>query len=149
MPISQEITSQMKDAMRAKDKVRLGALRGVRAAFIEAMKKDGSDDLADDAAIAILRRLAKQRQESVDAFTAGDRPELAAQEKAELGVIEAFLPSLADEATTEAWVRAAIEKTGASSPGEMGKVMGMVMAAHKGQADGKLTKNIALRLLQG
>jgi uncharacterized protein YqeY len=111
------------------------------------MKKDGSDTLADDAAIAILRRLAKQRAESLEAFTAGGRPELAAQEQAELAVIETFLPSLADEATTEAWVRAAIDKTGASSPAEMGKVMGMVMADHKDEADGKLTKSIALALL--
>jgi len=149
MAIVDDVTQQMKDAMRAKDKVRLGALRGMRSAFIEAMKADGSDSLADDKAITILRRLEKQRRESIDAFVKGDRPELAEQERAELAVIDAFLPSLADEATTTEWVKAAIDKSGASGPGDMGRVMGAIMGAHKGDVDGKLAKDIALKLLQG
>jgi uncharacterized protein YqeY len=148
MAILSDVTGQMKDAMRAKDKVRLGALRGVRAAFIEAMKADGSDDLSDEAAIAILRRLAKQRAESIQAFDDGDRPELAEIERAELSVIDAFLPSLADESTTQAWVQAAIAETGAANPGDMGRVMGAVMRAHKGEVDGNLAKNLALKLLK-
>lgn len=148
MAIVDDVTQQMKDAMRAKDKVRLGALRGMRSAFIEAMKADGSDTLADDKSIAILRRLEKQRRESIEAFESGGRQELAEVEKAELAVIEAFLPSLADEATTTQWVQAAIAKSGATGPGDMGRVMGAIMGAHKGEVDGRMAKDIALKLLK-
>ena len=148
MPIIDDVTSQMKDAMRAKDKVRLGALRGIRSAFIEAMKADGSDTVEDAAAVTILRRLEKQRKESIAAYTDGGRADLAVVEQAELVVIQQFLPSLADRETTTAWVQAAIQKTGAQSPAEMGKVMGAIMGAHKGEVDGGLAKDIALQLLK-
>jgi hypothetical protein len=148
MPIIDDVTSQMKDAMRAKDKTRLGALRGIRSAFIEAMKADGSDTVADAAAVTILRRLEKQRKESISAYTDGGRDDLAVVEQAELVVIQQFLPSLADRETTTAWVQAAIQKTGAQSPAEMGKVMGAIMGAHKGEVDGGLAKDIALQLLK-
>ncbi len=148
MAIIDDVTTQMKEAMRAKEKVRLGALRGIRAAFIEAMKADGSDTVPDAAAITILRRLEKQRKESITAYTDGGRTDLAEVEQAELAVLQAFLPSLADEATTTAWVQAAIDKTGAASPGDMGRVMGAIMGAHKGEVDGGLAKDIALKLLR-
>lgn len=149
MAIVDDVTAQMKDAMRAKDKVRLGALRSIRAAFIELMKKDGSDSVADEAAIAILRRLEKQRKESIAAYDDGGRDDLAEVERAELLVLEAFLPSLADEETTTAWVSAAIEASGAAGPSDMGRVMGALMKAHKGEVDGGLAKDIALKLLRG
>lgn len=149
MAIVDDVTAQMKDAMRAKDKVRLGALRSIRAAFIELMKKDGSDSVADEAAIAILRRLEKQRKESIAAYDDGGRDDLAEVERAELLVLDAFLPSLADEETTTAWVSAAIEASGAAGPSDMGRVMGALMKAHKGEVDGGLAKDIALKLLRG
>ena len=148
MAIIDDVTQQMKEAMRAKEKVRLGALRGIRAAFIEALKADGSETLADEKAIAIIRRLEKQRKESITAYEKGDRPDLAEIERQELAVLEAFLPSLADEATTTAWVQAAIDKSGAAGPGDMGRVMGALMGAHKGEVDGGMAKDIALRLLR-
>ena len=148
MAIVDDVTAQMKDAMRAKDKVRLGALRSIRAAFIEMMKKDGADSVADEAAIAILRRLEKQRKESIAAYADGGRDDLAEVERAELLVLEAFLPSLADEETTTAWVNAAIEASGAAGPSDMGRVMGALMKAHKGEVDGGLAKDIALKLLR-
>ena len=147
MAIIEDVSSQMKDAMKARDKVRLGALRGIRAGLIEAMKADGSETVSDEAAIALLRKLAKQRVESIEAYDKGGRDELAAQERAELAVIEAFLPKLADEATTRAWVEAAIAKTGASSMKDMGKVMGALMGAHKGEMDNKLASGIVRELL--
>ena len=149
MPIIDDVTSQMKDAMRAKDKVRLAALRGIRAAFIEALKADGADTLSDEKCIPILRRLEKQRKESIAAYEAGGREDLAAPERGELTVIEGFLPSLADEATTTVWVQAAIDSAGASGPQDMGKVMGALMRAHKGEVDGGLAKDVALKLLRG
>lgn len=147
MSIEQQVTEEMKVAMRAKDKARLTALKGIRAAFIEALKEDGSESLADDKATPILRRLAKQRRESIEAYEQGGRTDLAAQERAELEVIDAFLPSLADEETTRAWVAEAIASTGASSPSDMGRVMGALMGAHRGELDGKLANRLVRELL--
>jgi uncharacterized protein YqeY len=147
MGLVETVTEQMKAAMKAKEAARLSALRNVRAAFLVEMKKDGADTLEDDAAIAVLRRLAKQRQESIEAFEKAGRAERVAEERSELAVIEAFLPSLADEATTRAWVQEAIAATGASSPKELGRVMGALMKAHKGDIDGNLARRIATELL--
>ena len=147
MGLVDTVTAQMKDAMKAKDAARLGALRNIRAAFLTEMKKDGSETLDDAVSIGVLRKLAKQRQESIDAFTLAQRPERVAEERAELGVIEEFLPRLADEATTRGWVQAAIAASGAASPKELGKVMGALMKAHKGDVDGDLARRIATELL--
>ncbi len=149
MGIAERVSAQLKDAMKARDKVRTAALRGIRAALIEAMKADGSDTVSDAAATAVLQRLAKQRRESIEAYEAGGREELAAQERAELEVIASFLPKLADEATTRAWVAQTIADTGAAGPGDLGRVMGALMAAHRGEIDGKLANRIARELLAG
>lgn len=149
MSIFDAVNDQMKQAMRSKDAVRLGALRGIRAAFLNELKKDGSEHLDDAACTTLLRRLEKQRKESIEAFEGAGRDELAAKERAELEVVASFLPSLADEATTRAWVEAAIAESGASGPGDVGRVMGAVMKAHKGDVDGNLAKSIAQGLLAG
>lgn len=149
MSIVEQVSQQMKDAMRAKDKPRLAALRGMRAAFLNDMKADGSDSLSDEAAVELLRRLAKQRRESITAYEEGGRDDLAGPEKEELAVIEEFLPKLMDEAQTRVVVEAAIAKTGASTPRDMGKVMGVVMKQHKGQVDGGLVRQLATALLGG
>ena len=147
MAIFDQVSAQMKEALKARDSARLGALRNFRAAFLTEMKKDNSDSLGDEACIAILRRLEKQRRESIDAFEKGGRVEMAEAEKAELGVLQEFLPALADEAQTKAWVEAAIAETGASAPGDVGRVMGAIMKAHRGEVDGSLAKRIAGELL--
>jgi uncharacterized protein YqeY len=149
MSIFEDVSSQMKDAMRAKDKVRLSTLRSVRAGFLNELKKDNSESLGDDACLAVLRRLEKQRKESIEAFDAGGREEMAAGERAELAVLQEFLPSLADEAQTRTWVEEAIAASGAAAPGDMGKVMGALMKAHKGDIDGNVAKKIAQELLSG
>lgn len=141
------VTGQLKDAMKAKDAARLAALRNIRAAFLVEMKKDGAETLDDATATAVLRRLAKQRQESIDAFTQANRPERVAEERAELAVVEEFLPRLADEPTTRGWVREAIAASGATSAKELGKVMGALMKAHKGDVDGDLARKLAAELL--
>ena len=147
MGIVEEVSRQMKEAMRAKDAPRLAALRSIRAAFVNEMKKDGAETLADEVCTALLRRLEKQRKESIEAFERGGREERAAAERAELGVIQSFLPSLADAETTRAWVKEVIASTGASRRGEIGRVMGALMKAHKGEIDGALAKQIATELL--
>ena len=149
MAIFDDVTDQMKDALRAREKVRLGALRGIRAAFLTELKKDGSERLDDDVCTGILRRLEKQRKESIEAFEGAGRTELAETEKAELAVVSSFLPSLADEATTRGWVEAAIAESGAAAPGDLGKAMGALMKAHKGEVDGSLARKVAQMLLAG
>jgi hypothetical protein len=120
----------------------------VRAAFLVAMKDTGAETLSDEKAVETLRKLVKQRVDSIAQFSAaGNRGELVAAEQAEMALIESFLPALADAATTEVWVRDAIAALKASKPGDSGKVMGAVIKAHKGEVDNALAKSIAERLL--
>jgi hypothetical protein len=147
MSILERVSDELKVAMREKDKSRIDGLRGVRAAFIEALKVDGSTELADDKAIEILRKLAKQRKESIEAFTAGGREDLVTEERNALAVIDSFLPRLADEATTRAWIQAAIAETGAATKAEMGKVMAALKAAHPADLDGRLASQLVREYL--
>jgi uncharacterized protein len=144
MPIADHVTEQMKQAMKAKDERRLVALRSMRSAFLNEMKKDGSTSVPDAVCEGLLRKLEKQRKESIEAFSNAGREELAAAERAELAVIQEFLPKLADEAKTREWVDAAIAQSGAASVKDVGKVMGALMKAHKGEIDG----DVARRLVQ-
>lgn len=146
--ISDEVNSSLKEAMKAKDTGRLRALRGIRAAFLTAMKEDGSDAIADERAVAELRRLAKMRRESIEMFEKGGRADLQEQEEEELAVIAHWLPVLAGEAKTREWAEAAVEKTGAKGKKDFGKVMGMVMKAHKAEIDGAVLKRVVTELLQ-
>ncbi len=148
MTIHETITVQMKDAMKTRQAERLAALRGIRALFLNEMKRDNAESLDDATCVTLLRRLEKQRKESIDAFEKGGREEMAAAEAAELAVIQEFLPSLADEETTRRWVAEAITETGAAAPKDAGRVMGAVMKAHKGEIDGGLAKRIAGELLE-
>ena len=114
---------------------------------LQATAEDNSDTVADEVCVGLLRRLEKQRKESIEAFSSGGREDRADAERAELAVIEEFLPSLADEAQTRRWVEEAIASIGASEPGDVGRVMGAVMKAHKGEVDGGLAKTLAAELL--
>ena len=147
MAIFDDVNAQMKDAMRAQRKLELQALRSIRAAFLLRMKEDASQTVTDEDCLPILRRLEKQRHESIEAFEGAGRTEQAAAEKAELAVILTFLPSLADEATTRAWVQNAIAESGAKTAKDLGRVMGAVMKAHKADLDGNLARRIASELL--
>ena len=147
MGIFETVSAQMNEARKAKDEARLGALQGIRAAFLNELKKDNSSTLTDEACVALLRKLEKQRQESIDAFTNVGRADRADAERAELRVIQTFLPQLADEATTRRWVEEAIAASGAASQKEVGKVMGALMKAHKGDVDGDLARKLAAELL--
>ena len=147
MSIADDVTAQIKEAMKAKDQTRLSTLRSMRTAFLNEMKKDGSESISDEVCETLMRKLEKQRKESIDAFDKGGRPEMAENERAELAVIQEFLPQLADEVQTRAWVEAAIAETGASEKKDMGKVMGALMKAHKGEMDGNVAKGIVQELL--
>ena len=149
MGIEQVVNEQLAAAMKARDAARVAPLRGIRAAFLVEMKKDNARTLADEVCVEVLRRLGKQRRESIEAYESAGRPERAAEERAELAVVEEFLPTLADEATTRAWVQEAIAASGAAAPGDVGRVMGAVMKAHKGDVDGQLARRLAQELLAG
>jgi len=147
MSIADDVTAQIKDAMRAKDARRLSALRSMRTAFLNEMKKDGSDSVSDEVCEGLVRKLAKQRKESIEAFDQAGRDEMADAERADLAVLEKFLPQLADAAQTRVWVEEAMATTGASGAKEMGKVMGALMKAHKADIDGNLAREIVQELL--
>jgi len=147
MGLVEQVSEQMKDAQKSRDAARLAALRNIRAAFLHEMKKDGAQTLDDGVAQGVLRRLAKQREESIEAFEKAGRGDRAEAERAEKAVIESFLPRLADEATTRAWVAAAIAETRAASARDLGKVMGALMKAHKADVDGNLARRVAQELL--
>jgi uncharacterized protein YqeY len=147
MAIVDVVSQQMKEALRARQGRRLAALRSIRAAFVNEMKRDGSETLADDVCTVLLRRLEKQRKESIEAFERGGREERAEAEREELTVVQSFLPSLADPEATRTWVKEAIASTGASRKGDIGRVMGALMKVHKGEIDGGLAKGIASELL--
>lgn len=142
-PIVEDVARQLTEAMRAKDAPRVAALRGIRAALLHEMKRDGSTTIADRDALPVLRRLAKQHGESIEAFERAGRPERVAQERAELEVIESFLPRLADAQATRRFVREAMAETGARSPADLGRVMGVLMKQHRDEVDGALARRIA------
>ena len=149
MSIYEQVSNDMKDAMRAREKLRLSTLRSIRAAFLNHMKKDAADAVSDEDCVTLLRRLEKQRRESIEAFEGAGRAEQAEAESAELDVILAYLPSLADDETTRRWLGEAIESTGAAAPGDLGRVMGALMKSHRGEVDGSRARELAQELLAG
>lgn len=139
MDLFDTISAQIKDAMLAKDKVRLEALRGIKKEFLEARSLPGAGGmLSDDAAVKILVKMAKQRRESAEIYNQNGRPEMAADELAQMAVIEEFLPKQLSEEELTAELRKIIEQTGATSAKEMGKVMGVATKALAGRADGRM-----------
>ena len=147
MAIFDEVSARLREAMRAKDAARLASLRAMRAAFLTELKKDNAQTLSDEVCVGLLRRLAKQRGESIEAFEGAGRRDRVDAERAELAVIEEFLPRLAGESTTRAWVVEAIREVDASAAGDLGRLMGALMKAHRGEVDGALARRIASELL--
>jgi uncharacterized protein len=134
MTLKDQITEDMKTAMRAKDAPRLLTIRGLLAACKQ-REVDERIVLDDAAVIAIVDKLVKQRKDSIAQFTAGNRLDLVEKEAAELGVLEGYLPQRMDAASVAAAVAAIVAELGATGPGDMGKVMGAVKAQLAGKAD--------------
>lgn len=148
MNLFDKISADIKTAMLARDKVRLETLRGIKKDFLEAKTAKGADgELTDDHATKILAKMAKQRRETAAIYAEQNRPELAEGELAEAAVIEEYLPKqlTAEELTAE--LRQIIAETGATSPKEMGKVMGVASKKLAGRADGKLISATVRELL--
>lgn len=147
--ISTQMREQLKDAMRAKDQVRVDTLRGALAAFTNELVAKGrkpTDELSDDEVLTVLKRLAKQRKDSMEQFTKGGRPELAAKEEVELKIIEAYLPQMASREEIEKVARAKKEELGVSDAAGMGKLMGAVIKEFAGRADGGDVKAVVQNL---
>lgn len=138
MDLFDKISDDIKKAMLARDAVRLESLRGIKKEFLEAKTAKGSDGtLPDEKAVQILSKMIKQRKESAEIYTQQNRPELAEAELAQAAVIEEYMPKqLSDEELTAA-LREIIARVGATSPKEMGKVMGVASKELAGKAEGR------------
>ena len=148
MALYDQVSNDIKEAMKARDKVRLETLRNIKKVFIEAKTAPGSNDTLEDAdALKILQKLAKQGNESAETYKQQNREDLAAEELAQVAVIEQYLPKPISEEKIEAAVKAIVEQTGASSMKDMGKVMGMASKQLAGRADGKVISTIVKKLL--
>jgi uncharacterized protein YqeY len=134
MSLKQQLTDDMKTAMKAGDKHSLGVIRLVNAA-IKQREVDERIELDDAAVLAVLEKMVKQRQDSVSQFEAAGREDLAVIEREEIVVIERYLPAKLGEAEVLAAIDAAIAETGASGPADMGKLMGVLKPRLAGQAD--------------
>ncbi len=134
--------------MKAKDKMRLEARRNVKKFFIEAKTAPGANDTLDDAtALKILSKLSKQGRDTAALYREQNRPDLAEEEEAQAAVIEEYLPKALTAEELEAEVKAIIAETGATSPKEMGKVMGVASKKLAGRADGKAISTLVKQLL--
>ena len=146
--LEKQIQTDMVSAMKAKDAVRLAALRGIKAAILLAKTSEGSTgEVSDSDIVKIIGKLVKQRKESAEIYSRQNRPELAENELAEAAAMEVYLPKQLSEAETEAEIAKIVAETGASQPSDMGKVMGVATKRLAGQADGRLISSIVKRLL--
>ena len=146
MTLKARITDDMKTAMKAKDAQRLGAVRLALAA-IKQREVDERKELSDADVLAVLEKMIKQRRDSIQQYTAGNRQDLADQEQFEIGVLSAYLPQQATEAEVDAIIGEAIAATGAKGVADRGKVMGQVKAKLAGRADmGQVSARVKARL---
>lgn len=147
MSLESKLTTDLKEAMKAKDKVALRTIRAIKAAIM-IIKTDGSGTVLDEAGeIKLLQKLAKQRKESLDIYIKQGREDLATPEREEIEVIERYLPKQMEADELKAFIAGVIEKTGASSMKDMGKVMGMANKELAGRADGKAISAVVKELL--
>jgi uncharacterized protein YqeY len=146
MTLKAKITDDMKDAMRAKDAARLSTIRMLLAA-VKQREVDERKELADAEVVAVIDRMIKQRRDSISQFEAGNRPDLAAAEKAEVEILASYMPQPLAEAEIDALIAAAIASTGAAGAGGMGKVMAVLKPKLAGRADlGAVSAKVKSRL---
>lgn len=146
--LEKQIQSDLVAAMKAKDNVRLAAIRGVKAAILLAKTSEGGNGEVSDAEIVkIIQKLVKQRKESAAIYSQQNRPELAENELAEAAAMEVYLPAQKSEAEVEADLRAIVTEVGAKGPADMGKVMGVATKRLAGEADGRLISTLVKKIL--
>lgn len=144
----EKISNDIKEAMKAKDKVALATLRNIKKVLLEAKTAPGANDtVSDEAAIKIIQKLVKQGRESATLYQSQGRTDLAEEELAQVVVMEKYLPAQMSEQEIEAALKAIIADLGVSTPQEMGKVMGVATKQLAGKADGRVISTIVKRLL--
>lgn len=148
MNLKDQLNQDMKEAMKAREADRLSTIRQVRSA-IKNREIELHKELDNEAIVAVISTLVKQRRESAQMYRDNNRPELAAKEESELVVLQQYLPAQLSEAQLRDIVAEVIAETGATSPRDMGKVMPQVMAKAKGAAEGRLVNQIVKELLAG
>jgi hypothetical protein len=147
--LHEEIKNNIKEAMKAKDTVRLEVMRGLVTAFtnqLVATSRTPQEMLTDEEAMAVITRLAKQRKDSIDQFTKGGRMDLVAEESAQLAVLEAYLPTMMDKSEVEAIAKAKQAELGITDPTKKGMLMSALMKDLKGKADGTVVKEVVDQL---
>lgn len=148
MSLEQKIMTDLKAAMLAKDEAALRSLRAIKAAILLAKTAEGATgDLTEDAEVKLLQKMVKQRKDSLEIFQQQSRTELAKKEEEEIAVIEKFLPKQMSVDEIKVAVAAIIASLGASSPADMGKVMGVASKELAGKADGKTISSVVKELL--
>ena len=148
MALEAQIQKDIMEAMKAKDTVRLAAVRSIKSSILLAKTAEGgSKELQDSDIIKLIQKLAKQRKEAAEQYSAAGRQELADNELAESAVLETYLPKMLSEAEVEEKLKEIIAQVGASAPSDMGKVMGVATKQLAGLAEGKTISMIVRRLL--
>ena len=147
MSLKEQLTADMKDAMKNKEKERLAVIRMVRGA-IRQQEIDGQKELGDEDVIAVISKEVKMRRDSIEEFKKGAREDLVEKTQAEIDVLLPYLPAQLSEDEVRELVKAAVEQTGAATLKDMGKVMGVLMPKVKGRADGKMVNTIVKSFLQ-
>jgi len=151
MSLHTQIKEQIKDAMKAREEVRLRTLRGLLAAFVNelvALKRKPDGELSDEEALAVIRRAVKQRKDSIEQFTKGGRADLADSETAELAVLETYLPKMMSREDVLKLAKTKMTELGVSDKSAAGKFMGALMKELHGQADGDTVKSVVDELLK-
>ena len=148
MEMFDRISNDIKEAMKAQDKVALATLRNIKKVLLEAKTAPGAGDtVSDEAALKIIQKLVKQGRESAQLYQSQGRSDLAQEELAQVAVMEKYLPAQMSEEEIEAAVKAIISELGVTTPQEMGKVMGVATKQLAGKADGRAISGIVKRIL--
>ena len=151
MSLHTDIKGQLKESLKAKDEVKLRTVRGMLTAFtneLVATGKKPQEELDDQGVLSVIKRLAKQRKESIVQFEAANRQDLADPEKAELIILESYLPQMMSQAEIEPIAKAKLESMGMTDKSKMGVAIGAVMKELQGKADGGDVKAVVEKLLQ-
>lgn len=147
MALEQSIMAELKAAMLAKDEAKLRGLRAIKAAIILLKTSEAGKEITEEDEMKMLQKLVKQRKESIDIYTKQGREDLAKTEQEEVAVIEMFLPKMMSEEEIRVALKDIIASVGASSPAEMGKVMGAANKAFAGKADNKIVSALVKEML--
>lgn len=148
MTLKAQLTEDMKTAMKAGEKDRLGVIRLINAA-IKQKEVDDRVEMTDPLVLAVIEKMVKQRKESISQYDAAGRDDLAAIERYELGILDTYLPAKMDEASVQAAIDAAVAETGAAGPSDMGKLMAVLKPKLAGQADMGLVSQLVKKKLAG